>query len=276
MSSPAAASPAPQSDAASDSKVSFNDLTQKVFVGNLAFSITNQSLTEAFDNVAKVKEARVLTRGRRSLGYGFVVFEDDVDLESAVASLSKMNLGGREINVEIARPIDKDRAPRPPRQPRQPRSAADGDDKASRFNNRRSKGQNSDENGDDASSRPPRTKRQPRERRKPIDSDTSVFVANLPFSTRNENLKELFSDFEVTEARIALSIVPRRPPRSRGFGFVTFSSHEEQQRALKATTENPLVLENRELSVKPALASESTDAAAETTEAAEDTTEPSA
>ncbi|OLY83859.1 Single-stranded TG1-3 DNA-binding protein [Smittium mucronatum] len=260
--------PAPSADIQIESKTDFNDLGQKVFVGNLAFSTTNQTLTDAFNNVAKVKEARVLTRGRRSLGYGFVVFEDDVDLDSAISSLNKMNLGGREINVEAARPIDKDRAPRAPRHPRAPRSHNEGDvdeSKASSFNNRRSNSHKTDENDAD---QPPRPRRQPRERRRQIDSETMVFVANLPFSTRNENLRQLFADFDVTEARVALSIMPRRAPRSRGFGFVTFSSHEEQLRALNATSETPLVLENRELSVKPALAAES-QPEAETKEAAE-------
>lgn len=57
-----------------------------------------------------------------------------------------------------------------------------------------------------------------------------LFIANLPWSVTSDSLKELFSQFgEVLEAQI---ITDRSSGRSKGFGFVTFSSEEDAQKAI--------------------------------------------
>ncbi|PVU90469.1 hypothetical protein BB559_002857 [Furculomyces boomerangus] len=241
------------------SKIDLEDYAQKVFVGNLPFSATNESLSEVFEKAGKVKHARVITRGRRSLGYGFVVFEDGVDIDSAVQALNKQELDGREINVEAARPMDKERKPRPPR--RHSQNSGPGSRRPPRRSTHPKEASGEEAgNGENDKSHPrsfrqnTRRSRPPRERGEQVESENMVFVANLPYSTKDEDLKELFSEFKVSEARVAMRTFANRSTRSKGFGFVTFESHEEQLRALKACTEKPLVLDNRDLSVKPALA----------------------
>ncbi|KAI8049083.1 putative RNA-binding protein, partial [Syncephalis plumigaleata] len=76
----------------------------KVFVGNIAFTTTEDELRNFFSPAGTVVQAKVITRGARSLGYGFVAFENLEQCEAAVAQLSKKELDGREINVEIAKP----------------------------------------------------------------------------------------------------------------------------------------------------------------------------
>ncbi|TRZ51659.1 RNA-binding protein [bacterium] len=58
-----------------------------------------------------------------------------------------------------------------------------------------------------------------------------IFVGSLPWSINNDSLKELFATYgEVTEAVV---IMDRETNRSKGFGFVTFSTPESAQKALE-------------------------------------------
>jgi len=77
-------------------------MTSKVFVGNLAFQTTDQALAEAFQDCGKVKSGVVITRGRRSLGYGFVEFETHESALEAVKSKNNVELKGRHLKVELA------------------------------------------------------------------------------------------------------------------------------------------------------------------------------
>lgn len=61
-------------------------------------------------------------------------------------------------------------------------------------------------------------------------SSSKLFVGGLSWGTDDQSLREAFSEFgEVTEARV---ILDRDSGRSRGFGFVSFSSGEEAASAL--------------------------------------------
>jgi len=95
-------------------------MTTKVFVGNLAFPTTDQALAEAFQDCGTVKSGVVITRGRRSLGYGFVEFESPDAALQAVNSKNNSDFKGRTIKVELAsdNPVRTERPPRPPPQER--------------------------------------------------------------------------------------------------------------------------------------------------------------
>ncbi|KAK9154250.1 hypothetical protein Sjap_001730 [Stephania japonica] len=61
---------------------------------------------------------------------------------------------------------------------------------------------------------------------------TQLFVSRLSCYSTNKELKELFAPFgEVKEARL---VIDGRTQRPKGFGFVTYESEIEAQRALKA------------------------------------------
>jgi len=117
----------------------------KVFVGNLSFKTRDADLARAFEVVGKVTSANIITRGPRSLGYGFVELSSAEEADKAIAQLNKSDLDGRQINVEIARPREETSqdgaAPnntnasaagrqRRPRRPRQP-APADGESPSS-------------------------------------------------------------------------------------------------------------------------------------------------
>jgi len=74
----------------------------KVFVGNLAFKTRSPGLKEAFEKIGPVQHVRVVTQGRRSLGYGFVLFQNPEDAQKAVTEFHRSSLDGREINVEVS------------------------------------------------------------------------------------------------------------------------------------------------------------------------------
>ncbi|KAF5205272.1 Rna-binding protein cp33 protein, partial [Thalictrum thalictroides] len=64
----------------------------KLFVGNLSWSVTSESLTEAFNAYGDVVGARVLYDGEtgRSRGYGFVCFNSKEEMEVALTSVNGM------------------------------------------------------------------------------------------------------------------------------------------------------------------------------------------
>lgn len=49
-------------------------------------------------------ETTIITRHKKSAGYGFITFETEKDAEKAAKELNHQSLEGREINVEVARP----------------------------------------------------------------------------------------------------------------------------------------------------------------------------
>jgi len=61
----------------------------KVFVGNLDFKTKEPELAAAFGAAGKVIGANIITRGPRSLGYGFVEMETEEDAQKAVQLMNK-------------------------------------------------------------------------------------------------------------------------------------------------------------------------------------------
>lgn len=57
-----------------------------------------------------------------------------------------------------------------------------------------------------------------------------LFVGNLSWNVRDEQLKEVFSEVGTVEE--AVVIMDRIKNRSKGFGFVTMSTDEEAQKAI--------------------------------------------
>lgn len=63
-----------------------------------------------------------------------------------------------------------------------------------------------------------------------------LYVGNLPFSTSDENLSDLFADYgTVVSAKI---ITDRETGRSRGFGFVEMDSDANASSAISALNDN--------------------------------------
>lgn len=84
----------------------FNFMTNKLFIGNLPFSATNESLKELFETAGEVEEVHIIMDkiSKRSKGYGFVDMKTEDEAENAIKILDGTELEGRKINVNIARP----------------------------------------------------------------------------------------------------------------------------------------------------------------------------
>lgn len=80
------------------------DDDKKVFAGNLAFATTEEQLKNLFSEAGTVTHAQIITRGTRSLGYGFVTFSTNAEAQTAIQLLNKRDVEGREISVESAKP----------------------------------------------------------------------------------------------------------------------------------------------------------------------------
>lgn len=76
----------------------------KLFVGNLSWSVTSESLTEMFSAHGNVVGARVLYDGEtgRSRGYGFVSYSTQSEMETALQVLNGAELEGRSLRVSLA------------------------------------------------------------------------------------------------------------------------------------------------------------------------------
>lgn len=81
-------------------------MAKKLYVGNLPYTVTDESLKDLFSEVGTVISANVITckLSGRSKGFGFVEMEDE-DADKAVSALNGKEVEGRQIVVDIARPM---------------------------------------------------------------------------------------------------------------------------------------------------------------------------
>ena len=88
----------------------------RLYVGNLAFSTTNDELKAAFEQFGAVESATVIMDRDtgRSKGFGFVDMGNDEEAKAAIEGLDGKPIGGRNVRVNEARPREE----RPPRGPR--------------------------------------------------------------------------------------------------------------------------------------------------------------
>lgn len=84
-------------------------MNNKVFVGSLSFSTTNDGLAAYFGTVGTVTSANVIMDKMtgKSKGFGFVEFADEAGAQASVDKLNQTELDGRTIFVDIARPKEE-------------------------------------------------------------------------------------------------------------------------------------------------------------------------
>jgi len=79
-------------------------MSAKVYVGNLSWNTTDESLRVAFGNYGQILDSIVM-RDRdtgRSRGFGFVTFSNGSEASTAIAGLNEQELDGRRIRVNLA------------------------------------------------------------------------------------------------------------------------------------------------------------------------------
>ena len=79
----------------------------KLYVGNLPFSATDDSLREIFAQAGQVESARIITDrdSGRSKGFGFVEMSTEQEASEAINKFNGTELDGRSLTVNEARPM---------------------------------------------------------------------------------------------------------------------------------------------------------------------------
>lgn len=82
-----------------------------IYVSNLNFSTTSESLQELFAEYGEVESAKIITDREtgRSRGFGFVEMPNDAEGKKAIEELNEKNFEGKTINVNVARPKTENR-----------------------------------------------------------------------------------------------------------------------------------------------------------------------
>ena len=80
-----------------------------IYVGNLAYSMTENELNDLFVEFGEVTSAKIIIdRGSgRSKGFGFVEMSNQEEAEAAINALNEKEIGGRNIRVNEARPREE-------------------------------------------------------------------------------------------------------------------------------------------------------------------------
>ena len=81
----------------------------KLYVGNLAYSVRDESLHQAFSQFGTVTSAKVMMDRDtgRSKGFGFVEMGSDAEAQSAINGMNGQPLEGRAVVVNEARPREE-------------------------------------------------------------------------------------------------------------------------------------------------------------------------
>ena len=81
---------------------------KKLYVGNLAYSIRDNDLEQAFSQYGSVASAKVMMErdSGRSKGFGFVEMGTDAEALAAIEGRNGQALDGRSLTVNEARPME--------------------------------------------------------------------------------------------------------------------------------------------------------------------------
>ena len=88
-------------------------MSNKLYVGNLAYSVRDEDLQQQFSAFGQVQSAKVMMERDtgRSKGFGFVEMGSADEAQAAISGLHGQSVGGRALTVNVARPMEA----RPPR-----------------------------------------------------------------------------------------------------------------------------------------------------------------
>lgn len=80
----------------------------KIYVGNLPFSTTSETLNELFSKFGTVDSAKIVMDREtgRSKGFGFVEMSTGEEAQAAIEKLNGSDMGGRSLVVNEARPME--------------------------------------------------------------------------------------------------------------------------------------------------------------------------
>jgi RNA recognition motif-containing protein len=79
---------------------------KKLYVGNLAYGVTDSALSQLFESHGTVQSAQVIMDRDtgRSKGFGFVEMGNDAEAQAAIQALNGKEVEGRSLTVNEAKP----------------------------------------------------------------------------------------------------------------------------------------------------------------------------
>lgn len=83
-------------------------MQNKLFIGNLDFTVTADDLRALFAGAGTVTDSAVIMDKMtgRSRGFGFVTMSTEEEANASIEKFNQYDLKGRKINVNIARPME--------------------------------------------------------------------------------------------------------------------------------------------------------------------------
>lgn len=83
-------------------------MNNKLYVGNLAYSVRDSDLEQQFAEFGSVSSAKVMMERDtgRSKGFGFVEMSSAEEAQAAIDGLNGTQMGGRALTVNVARPME--------------------------------------------------------------------------------------------------------------------------------------------------------------------------
>ena len=78
----------------------------QIYVGNMSYGTTEESLTNLFSNYGDVSSVKIITDREtgRAKGFGFVTMESDESAKKAIEELDQKEFEGRNLRVNEAKP----------------------------------------------------------------------------------------------------------------------------------------------------------------------------
>lgn len=78
----------------------------RIYVGNLSYSSTDETLSALFAEFGEVSSSNVITDREtgRSRGFGFIEMPDENAARAAIEVLNGQDFEGRSLNINVARP----------------------------------------------------------------------------------------------------------------------------------------------------------------------------
>ncbi|MCE3009179.1 MAG: RNA-binding protein [Proteobacteria bacterium] len=81
-------------------------MSKKLYIGNLSYSTTDQTLVDTFSQCGTVESAKVIMDREtgRSKGFAFVEMSSASEAQASIAKFNGTDMGGRAMNVSEAKP----------------------------------------------------------------------------------------------------------------------------------------------------------------------------
>lgn len=84
-------------------------MENRIYVGNLSYSVRDESLQQQFSQFGTVSSAKVMMDrdSGRSKGFGFVEMASAEEAQAAISALNGQVVDGRPLTVNVAKPMER-------------------------------------------------------------------------------------------------------------------------------------------------------------------------